>query len=158
MAEKEKPQAKIEIKLGNLKFSGEGDQEWLSKQLEKVIESADALAKVAPEASGATQTSGQAGGQESGNIGSLASYLKAKNAEKSQTRRFLATADWVRQRGGEEPLTTGAIAKALTENHQSRLGNPSDCLNKNVAQGYCEKLRDGGFFITQEGHAALGSS
>lgn len=155
MTEKDKPQGKIEIRLGNLRFSGEGEQEWLAKQLEKVIESVDALGKVPSSSETAIEQDGPVA--EGAAVGSLASYLRSKNAEKSQTRRFLATADWLRRRG-ENPLTTGAIAKALTDNQQSRLANPSDCLNKNVAQGYCEKLRDGsGFFITPEGLDTLSS-
>lgn len=87
---------------------------------------------------------------------SLASHIKSKAAEKNQTLRFLATADWLRLRG-METLTTAAVAKALLDNHQSRLGNPADCLNKNVAKGCCEKV-NGGFYITPEGLKELGHS
>jgi hypothetical protein len=66
----------------------------------------------------------------------------------------LATADWLRQKG-VEPLTSGAVAKALAENQQSRLVNPSESLNKNVAKGHCEKTA-GGFFVTPDGLVELG--
>ncbi len=86
---------------------------------------------------------------------SLASHIRSKGADISQVLRFLVTADWLRLRG--QPLSTGTIAKALQDNHQSRLANPADCLNKNVAKGNCEKTKDG-FFITPEGLRELGYS
>jgi hypothetical protein len=85
---------------------------------------------------------------------SLASHIREKAAEGSQVRRFMAAADWLRRRGAQT-LTSGAVAKALQENQQSRLANPADCLNQNVAKGYCEKTKDG-FFITPEGLRELG--
>lgn len=84
---------------------------------------------------------------------SLATYIRTKGAEGNQVQRFLVTADWLRRRG--QQLTSGAIAKALTDNQQSRLANPADSLNKNVAKGFCEKTKDG-FFITPEGLRELG--
>lgn len=85
---------------------------------------------------------------------SLATYLSEKKATSNQTLRFLATADWLRQKG-QTPLTTTAVAQALKNNHQSRLSNPSDCLSKNAAKGFMEK--DGKtFFLTPEGLASLG--
>jgi len=158
VAEKNKTHGKLEIKLGNLAFSGEGDQDWLTAQLQKLIDSAEALNKTpiatptlppvsrapfveAPATNGSFQDS-------------LATYLKIKNAEKNQTIRFLATADWLRRRG-EQNLSSGMVARALSENQQSRLANPSDCLNQNVKKGLCEK-KNGGFFITPEGLKALG--
>ena len=84
---------------------------------------------------------------------SLASHIRAKGADGNQTLRFLVTADWLRLRGAS--LSSGAVAKALQENQQSRLANPADCLNKNVAKGFCEKTKDG-FFITPEGLFELG--
>jgi hypothetical protein len=87
--------------------------------------------------------------------GSLASHLKAKKADKSQVMRFLATAQWVWSRDEAAPLTSGAVAKALSDHNQKRLGNPADCLNQNVTKGFCEKRKDGSFFITEEGLDAL---
>jgi hypothetical protein len=84
---------------------------------------------------------------------SLASYIRSKAAEGSQALRFLVTADWLRRRG--RPLSAAAVAKALVENQQSRLANAADCLNKNVAKGWCEKNGDG-FFVTPEGLKELG--
>jgi hypothetical protein len=112
---------------------------------------------------GETAPTGGAGGGSGVNSGqaaagkfskSLATHLSEKQATSNQTLRFLATADWLRQKG-QTPLTTSAVAQALKNNHQSRLANPSDCLNKNAAKGFVEK--DGKtFFITPEGLAHLG--
>ncbi len=56
---------------------------------------------------------------------------------------------------GNTPEHIAAIAKALSDHHQKRIGNPSDCLNQNCSKGLCEKTKDG-FFITPEGWKALG--
>ena len=154
MTDKEKSLAKLDIKLGNLSFCGEGEQQWLTSQLEKLISAAGVLSVVTshPNARSTPQASSNADGSFQD---SLATYLRAKSAEKNQVMRFLATADWLRRRG-EENLASGLIARALADNHQSRLANPSDCLNQNVAKGFCEKKPGGGFFITPEGLRALG--
>jgi hypothetical protein len=89
--------------------------------------------------------------------GSLASQIKAKKADKSQVMRFLATAQWLASRS-DAPLTATAVAKALGDHNQKRLSNPADCLNQNVGKGFCEKRKDGSFFITPEGLEALDGS
>jgi hypothetical protein len=86
--------------------------------------------------------------------GSLASHIKAKKGDKNQNNRFLATAEWISGRS-EDPLTAKAVAQALSDHNQKRLANPADCLNQNVRKGYCEKRKDGSFFITPEGLEAL---
>lgn len=86
--------------------------------------------------------------------GSLASYVKAKKGEKNQNARFLAVSHWLSGRTSE-PLTSKAVASALSHHNQKRVGNPADTLNQNVRKGYCEKRKDGSFFITPEGLAAL---
>jgi hypothetical protein len=83
----------------------------------------------------------------------LASYVRQKGGSENQVDRFLATADWLRQRGKQ--LTTAAVTKALRDHHQKKLANPADCLNKNVSKGFCEKSGDG-FFITPDGLQKLG--
>ena len=87
---------------------------------------------------------------------SLSTYIKEKGGENSQVDRFLIVADWLRRRGNTK-LVTAVVSKALTDNHQKRLANPADCLNKNVSKGLCEK-NDGGFYITPEGLRKLGHS
>lgn len=146
-------QSKLEISVGNLSFSGEGEQAWLAEQLEKVLKAAPGIAN--------TQTAGQpaqsganapSSGQEF--AATLASYIREKGGDDNQVDRFLITADWLRRRGVPK-LTTAEVSKALKNNHQKRLVNAAYCLNKNVTKGYCEKA-DGGFYITPDGLRKLG--
>ena len=87
----------------------------------------------------------------------LATFLnKVHGGTGNQTKRFLATAAWLRSRGTTN-LATGEVTKALRLNHQGKLTNPSQCLAENVSKGYAEK--DGkGFYITPEGLKSLGLS
>jgi len=158
--------AKIELSLGSLTFSGEGEGDWLAAQLDKVLEAAPELSNLygsSPRASGNSDTNGANGNVSAANVPNgnpgnfaetLASYLRAKGGETNQIQRFLATADWLRRRGIQS-LTTAAVSKALSENQQKKLTNPSECLNRNVSKGYCEKSGDG-FYITPDGLKALG--
>lgn len=146
-------EAKIAITVGAVSFSGEGEGKWLSEQLDKLLKSIPTLSQVSsPEKdgeSGAART-----GTNSKATGTLASFLKAKNASTQQVRKFLAAAVWLHDRGNQSRLATGDVTKALSDNHQSRLGNPADCLNQNVGKGFCEK--DGKqFFVTDEGRNEL---
>ena len=152
MADIQRPNGKVEIRIGNLIFSAEGDQDWLAQQLSKVIEAASpaiAQAEVADRSSGGAEST-----EPKVAAGSLASYLKAKGGDTKQVQRFLATAGWLFRRGGKK-LSASGVANALSEHHQKRLANAADCLNQNCSKGYCEKTKDG-FFITPEGWKALG--
>ncbi|GJM03047.1 MAG: hypothetical protein DHS20C08_15480 [Rhodomicrobium sp.] len=152
MADSDK-KAKVEVKIGDISFSAEGDKEWLSEQLEKIIESASH--KSQKSSAEQEHTSEQASDRERQTFTkSLASYIREKKGESNQNQRFLATAAWLKHKG-HQPLTSALVTKALRENQQKRLGNPSDALNQNVRKGYCEKSVDG-FFILPEGWQALG--
>jgi hypothetical protein len=149
---------KIEIKIGSVSFSAEGEQDWLSKQLKTVIEavanSQGTLGEVVGEP---IPGNGKAANEENvpkKHSMSLVSYLKEKNADKNQLMRFLATAGWLRYRDKKE-ITTSDVSKTLSDHQQKRLANASDCLNKNVAKGLCEK-KGKLFFITPEGLKMLG--
>ena len=146
---------KIELDVGNLHFAGEGDQDWLDQQIDKLI---DAVTKGQINASAISSSEvpsiSDSNPQETPVSESLASYLKAKGGDTVQTKRFLATAAWLIRRG-ETKLTTSAVSSALRNNQQKRLGNASDCLNQNVSRGFCEKTGNT-FFITPEGWAHLG--
>lgn len=74
--------------------------------------------------------------------GSLASYIKAKKAEKNQVRRFLVTAYWLSGRT-TEALTASVVTKALLDNHQKRLANSADCLNIMLARGFVRRRKEG---------------
>ncbi|KAF0133072.1 MAG: hypothetical protein FD139_955 [Methylocystaceae bacterium] len=143
--------AKVQITIGSLNFSAEGEQEWLASQLAMVIEAANAkgLAHAAP----AVANSDALTCQSEFSV-SLATYIREKKADSNQNQRFLATARWLQHRGSME-LTTSAVTKALTENQQKRLANASECLNQNTKKGFCEKSGKG-FYITPEGLKHLG--
>lgn len=152
-------EAKIEIKIGEIRFSGEGDQDWLSDQLDKIIDKAEALMEIAPPAAppanptGAHQPADFSGASSIANQ-TLATFLKSKNATTAQVDKFLVTAVWCEAKG-KNRLKTSDITAALKNANQSRLGNPADCLNGNVTKGYCEK--DGKeFYVTQEGKDKVG--
>ena len=142
----------VELNVGAIKFSGSGDQQWLSEQIAVLIEAA----KTIPGNNSATNEATSDIQREDASVvvGSLATYLKAKGAETKQSQRFLATAAWLHHRGNR-PLSTRLVSQTLREHQQKRLGNPSECLNQNVGRGFCEKTPDG-FFITPEGWQQLG--
>jgi hypothetical protein len=145
-------QAKIEIKIGGLTFSGDGDAAWLEKQLDKLLQFAE-RANVAQDA-GDTDAETPRKVTKATDRGTLSAFLKSHTATGNQVRKFLATATWLTL-GGKSRLTTSQVTEVLSSNHQGKLGNPSDCLNKNVSQGYCEKDRKE-FYVTAEGSAKIG--
>lgn len=146
---------KIDVSVGAVSFSGEGDQAWLAEQLDKVLKAAPELARAPAKPAGAAPAApGPVITDHSQFATSLSAYIKEKGGETNQVDRFLITADWLRRRGTTN-LATAAVSKALTDNHQKRLANPADCLNKNVSKGLCEKTETG-FYITPEGLKKLG--
>jgi hypothetical protein len=145
-------EAKIEIKVGSVSFLSEGSEAWVSGEFDKAMQRISELAKIAPAAS--VEPSTRSNGATPKAIGTLAAFLKAKNATSNQNRKFLSTAVWLHDRDSKDRLTTADVTKALSDTQQSRLGNASDCLNKNVGRGFCEK--DGkGFYVTEEGRAEI---
>lgn len=147
---------KIQVKIGAIEFSGEGEKEWLAAQLDKLLAHAPKLLANAIDAPTAGKDNGQAPIQEDSGIASktLVAFLQEKNATTVQVRKFLATAVWLESKGNKR-LDTRDVVHALKDANQSRLGNPADCLNQNVGKGFCEK--DGGaFFVTVEGKKSLG--
>lgn len=159
-------ESKIEIKIGEIQFSGEGDKEWLSEQLDKILNKAADLIELAsapaplppaapPENPGAAHQPADFSGASDIASQTLATFLKSKNATTVQVDKFLATAVWCEAKG-KNRLKTSDITDALKNASQSRLSNPADSLNKNVSKGYCEK--DGKeFYVTQEGKDKVGA-
>ncbi len=152
MQEQESTRGKIELNIGSISFSGEGEQSWLTEQVAMLIEAAKSDQIIDSPTTGSPDNDREQ--RSTANISSLNSYLKSKGADNVQVQRFLATAGWLHHRG-EEPLTSSLVSRALRDNQQKRLGNPADCLNQNVGRGFCEKTPDG-FFITPEGWQQLG--
>ncbi|HTW87828.1 MAG TPA: hypothetical protein VMD75_07465 [Candidatus Binataceae bacterium] len=143
---------KIRLRVGEVEVEYEGPEAFLSKRMPSLLADLSKLSSQIPsaESKGKPQKKG-----ESGDPGPLATYLNGKNAVKNQQRRFLATAQWLHDRGTER-LKTVDVTKALQDSHQSRLGNPSDSLAKNVSKGHCEKLSKTEFHVTEEGRTSLG--
>lgn len=148
--------AKIEVKLGAIDFKGEGEEKWLENQLDKILQQAPELLNIAPadqDGNGGDASKENGSSIRIGGGITLAKFLTDKSIGANQVKRFLATAMWLYARGNKKP-TTSDVTKALKDNHQSKLNNPADCLNKNVTKGYCEK--DGKqFFVTPDGFKSL---
>ena len=144
--------ASVSFKIGQLEFAAEGDEAWVSEKIEFILKQSAPASAAATPAAGASATTPNQGAI--GPISSLASHIKKHGGSDNQVERFLATAHWLTLKG-EKSLTTSDVNKALRDNHQSKLSNPSDCLNKNVSKGFCEK--DGkSFYITPEGLEHVG--
>lgn len=148
-------ESKFSVKLGTLEFSGEGDEKWLALQLDKVLNFAitNSGKLFDPVRRHDREKSDSGSGASTEKTESLAALLKRVNATTDQTRKFLATAAWLHDRG-KERLTTKDVAQALSQNSQAKLGNASQCLNNNVKTGACEK-EGKTFFVTTEGKEAL---
>lgn len=145
--------AKIEIKVGEVSFVGEGTEAWLAAQLEKVIKHLPDLVKVAPVPPAEPHRGTHQGALKvPGAKGTLAEFLSA-HGRGSQPRRFLATAVWL-DPDENKRLTTRDVSDALKNARQSKLTNPAQSLNDNVRQGFCEK--DGKqFYVTDKGRAEI---
>lgn len=158
--------SKIEIKVGIVEFSGEGEPQWLSEQLDKILEKVPELLKIelASEDSHtrreesstpppvANNNSESGNGNGNGKVNSnLSSFLNQTNSTKKQRRKFLATAVWNQLKNNRSSMSTKDITSALKDYQQSRLGNPSEMLNQNVSKGFCEKDSSNNFYVTPEG-------
>jgi hypothetical protein len=146
--------AKIEIKVGGVSFTGEGSEAWLSSELDKVLKHLPTLVNAAPPARPENGDPDPVIAETKKARGTLASFLAAKNAKANQVRKFLATALWLHA-GDKKRVSTTEVSKALSDNSQGSLTNPSQCLVNNVTQGFCE--RDGKqFYVTDEGRTEIG--
>lgn len=145
--------AKVDIKIANLSFSGEGESEWLEKLLDKWLELARQL-DYGQETR--TQTAGAISTRllQDHSRPPLGVFMKNHKAASNQRRKFLATAIWLTL-GGQERLSTSDVSTALSKNNQAKLTNPSDCLRHQIAKGFCQK--DGKqFYVTPEGFQEIG--
>lgn len=152
--------AKIEIKVGMVEFTGEGEQDWLGKQLDKVLDKVPDLLKIElnnpskPTQSESTVeaiTPPSVNSESSSNSApnNIVTFLRDKNSTSNQVNKFLVTAVYL-QLNGKTRISTSEVASTLKSANQSKLSNASDALNKNVRKGYCEK-EGTQFFVTQEG-------
>jgi hypothetical protein len=170
-------ESKIDFSFDGLHFSCEGDKDWVESQLNQILSRIPGLSKSelfvkSENVKGTTSSavSGErlpvAGKKESNrNVrraktessstanqsagGPLYEFLKEKNADKNQVRKFLATAVFLHSQGIEK-LSTPMVSKLLKSSHIEKLINASDCLNKNEKKGFCIK-DDKEFILTESG-------
>ncbi|MDP8997484.1 MAG: hypothetical protein M3O03_10865 [Pseudomonadota bacterium] len=154
------------LKFGAAKIEFIGDAEFLKAEIMPAVSKIFAVAEAKPPMPSLNQIDHIAPKSDTpanvetlpnnlgGNVGSLASHIKAHDADQNQLKRFLVTAYWLRLRG-KTTIKTDEVVTALRDNQQAKLGNASDCLNKNVGKGFCEKTAEG-FFIAPEGLEYLG--
>lgn len=151
--------AKIELTIGSITFSGQGEETWVSAQLDKILEKAPGLINIVPETQAISQpptpVSDHVSELSDDSISSqtLPNFFKSKNVPKSGFRKFLATAIWLQAKGAAR-LSIRDVTQALSDSNQNRLSNASDCLNTNIAKGLIEK-HGRQFFVTPEGRAFL---
>ena len=146
--------AKIEVKVGEVSFVGEGTEPWLTSQLEKVIKHLPDLVKITPPPSHppAVGDVRHHPPKPAGPKGTLAQFIAA-HGKGSQTRKFLATSVYL-DPDVNKRLTTRDVSDALKNARQGKLTNPAQSLNDNVKQGFCEK--DGKqFYVTDDGRAEV---
>lgn len=79
----------------------------------------------------------------------LFGFLRDKNADKNQVKKFLATAVYLHSQGMEK-FSAPMISKSLDTAKLGKLINASDCLNKNEKKGFCIK-DDKEFILTEAG-------
>jgi hypothetical protein len=143
--------AKIEIRVGGFSFAGEGNERWLSSQLEKVLWQ---VPKHVWSAHG-DHAKGGVQSEVRKSHGPLAAFLTAKKATHNKTRAFLAAAVWLQDRGVER-LTTSEVNRILSESKRVKLANASQRLAHNVRRGLCAKVGRTEFYVTEEGRAVVG--
>jgi hypothetical protein len=151
-------EGKIEITIGDISFVGEGEQNWVGEQLDKILEKAPELTKIIPKRKKASKTDTAPEPQAEGDNAEIAqktlpAFLGDTNAKSNQVIKFLATALWLHAKGSKR-LKTGDVAKALSNANQTRLANASNCLASNIKKGFIEKTGNE-FFVTDDGKASL---
>jgi hypothetical protein len=151
--------AKIQMKVGSIEFNGEGSEAWLAKQFQTLLDHASTLARIQPAKPQGDGNTGQDEMSPDSGIAkqTLPAYLKSVDAQTKQVRKFLATAVWLEAQG-KDRLSTRDVSSALNDSNQARISNPANCLNQNVAKGYCQKDGKKQFFVTEDGKNSLGKS
>lgn len=163
-------QSKIEFRLGNIHFVGEGDKEWVTKQLDKIISKAPSLLNSerdleekysAPAKHVLTHSARETKANKSevvavrnsGSAKDLTQFIQANKAGANQRLKFLATAIWL-NKNGKSNLVTRDVTNALKASRVPALINPSQYLTQNVKQGYLKKSGNH-FLLTKKATTAL---
>ena len=170
-------ESKIDFSFENLHFSCEGDKDWVEMQLNQILSRIPGLnnpelsvpsemVKLAPGQNLTTKRIVLTGKNEDPKSrrrskpastlttaeypdDPLMEYLKEKEADKNQERKFLAPSVFLHSKGVEK-FSTPMVSKLLKSAHIEKLINASDCLNKNEKKGFCIK-EDKEFILTEAG-------
>lgn len=172
-------ESKIDFSFENLHFSCEGDKDWVEAQLNQILNRIPGLNKSELSAKSGKEESAPAKEAEKDNLppkvvekkerhkrghktkllavpeveefsgDPLFEFLKGKNADKNQVKKFLATAVYLHSQGVEK-FSTPMVSKSLKSARIEKLINASDCLNKNEKKGFCIK-DDKEFVLTESG-------
>ncbi len=170
-------ESKIDFSYDNLHFACEGDKDWVENQLNQILSRIPGLNKseifVKSDKSGPVASkdgltgkspipvkkeNNRNGRKQKADSNSLVeaslgdplfAFLKEKNADKNQVKKFLATSVFLHSQGVEK-FSTPMVSKLLKSSHIEKLINASDCLNKNEKKGFCIK-DDKEFILTESG-------
>jgi len=170
-------ESKIDFSFENLHFSCEGDKDWVEMQLNQILNRIPGLNKSelsvtseivksssVPDFSKRklAETEKKEDLKQRRRLKSvntlttpehsndpLMEFLKEKDADKNQVRKFLATAVFLHSKGVEK-FSTPMVSKLLKSTHIEKLINASDCLNKNEKKRFCIK-EDKEFILTEAG-------
>ena len=156
---------RLEFKIGNVEFVGEGDQVWVTEQLDKMLERLPDLLNQSKKNTPVTTTikvpeevipphptdlfSTPKPTIKRVIPENLSTFLRSKDCVDKQRRKFLGTAVWL-QENGKQRIKTKEVTDALRAARQVKITNPSHQLNQNIAQGFCQK-EGNGFYVTPQG-------
>lgn len=153
---------KIEIRLGEIEFKGEGDKEWIGEQLDKLLEKSSDLVKLSAlrppgppplELSDAKTNASKINYPDIARK-TLTTFLQENKAQTNQVKKLLASAIWLHAKG-KARLKTKDITVALKETMQKPLVNPSATVNQNRKKGHIEKDENNYFWVTEDGANSL---
>lgn len=89
-----------------------------------------------------------------GRAGPLVKFLRDCKVADKPGLRFLATAQWLHDKGQSE-LKLLDVTQAAKNAQQARFSNPSHFLAENIKSGYIEG-KASSFFVTVDGREAIG--
>ena len=150
--------SKIEIKVGIVEFSGEGEQKWLSEQLDKILEKVPELLKIelsVPQTAASFEDSPSTVQSPNSEVAStlvkkpLATFIK-ENSPKTQPQLFLVTSIWIHDNLNKSRLQHQDINTELKKSNQKPIGKLSQELGRNVKAGFIVK-DEKSFYVTPEG-------
>ncbi|MEW5951089.1 MAG: hypothetical protein AB1637_04280 [Elusimicrobiota bacterium] len=144
-------QSKIEVKIGEISFHAEGEQKWITEELDKILEKIKDLQNL----SRVIKEKGENINSESITENNSAfqeecTLQKFLKNIKKDVDRFLATALWLQKKEGKQELLIKDVTKALSDAKQSPLTNPSQNLGYNIKKGYCAKTKKKFYVVESE--------